>query len=65
MLAYLDPGSGAAIATVIASGAVGASAIVGRWRRQVSDRLGGRSGDEPGLPNDAASVPGADATEGR
>jgi hypothetical protein len=45
-LAYLDAGAGAMLATVIASGAVGASAVLGSARRRVRDRIGRRGPDE-------------------
>ena len=40
MFAYLDAGSGAALATLIASGAVGASAVLGTARQRLRARLG-------------------------
>jgi hypothetical protein len=39
MLAYLDAGSGAALATLLASGAVGASAVWGTARRKLRGKL--------------------------
>jgi hypothetical protein len=45
MLAYLDAGSGAALATLLASGAVGASAVWGTARRKLRGKLA-RTNDE-------------------
>jgi hypothetical protein len=55
MFAYLDPGSGAALATVIASGAVGASALVGRLRQKAAGRLGGRRASSTATSTTATS----------
>ena len=53
MLAYLDAGSGAALATVIASGAVGASALLGNTRRRLAEKLGrAREVADPSAPDD-------------
>ena len=53
MLAYLDAGSGAALATVIASGAVGASALLGNTRRRLAEKLGrARQVPDPSAPED-------------
>lgn len=56
-LAYLDPGSGTAIATVVASGVVGVSAVWGSARRRLTRR------HRPEAP--ATETPGADGPEDR
>ena len=55
VLAYLDAGTGAAIAAVVASGAVGGRAVLGSAKGKVRRKLGG-AGEAPAA--DAAAEPG-------
>lgn len=60
MFAYLDAGSGAAFATLLASGAVGASAVWGTARRKLRDKVKGAPAD---AAPDAVGEPGSDGDQ--
>lgn len=57
LIAYLDAGTGAAIAAVVASGAVGVRAVFGSAKDKVQRKLGRASGDSSGP---APEVPAPD-----
>ncbi|HWJ98634.1 MAG TPA: hypothetical protein VNQ33_10775 [Acidimicrobiales bacterium] len=66
VLAYLDAGTGAALAAVVASGAVGARALFGNAKTKVGRKIGrGGSANAAGSSDEAstdASAPANDAS---